>query len=183
MLALSSSPIAPSMSANITPVEIEKLSLDSKLKELSLYDISIDMSSLGSELARIFNENSLVPGVILKENGAFVGMISRKQFLERMSKPYGLELFTKRPLYSLQKFVTEEILVLNGETLIVSAAKKSLQRPPETLYEPIVVELKSECYFLLDVHDLLIAQSYIHELATKMLQEQTQARLFQTEKM
>ncbi len=183
MLSLSSSPIAPSISTNNHPVEIEKLSLDSKLQDLSLYDMSIDVSSLGSELARIFNENTLVPGVILKDKEAFVGMISRKQFLERMSKPYGLELFTKRPLYSLQKFVTEEILVLNGETLIVSAAKKSLQRPHETLYEPIVVDLKSECYLLLDVHDLLIAQSYIHELATKMLHEQTQARLFQTEKM
>jgi signal transduction histidine kinase len=65
----------------------------------------------------------------------------------------------------------------------VEAARRSLQRPAEMLYEPIVVELEAGTYRLLDVHQLLVAQSNIHELATQLLNEQTQAQLIQTEKM
>jgi signal transduction histidine kinase len=74
-------------------------------------------------------------------------------------------------------------LRLNGDTLIVDAARRSLERSAELLYEPIVVELEAGCYRLLDAHQLLVAQSKIHELATQMLNEQTQAQLMQTEKM
>ncbi len=63
------------------------------------------------------------------------------------------------------------------------AARRSLQRPPELLYEPIVVELEPQVYRLLDVHQLLVAQSQIHQLTTQMLHEQTKAQMMQTEKM
>jgi len=112
-----------------------------------------------------------------------VGMISRRRFLEQMSRPYGLELFLKRPLYSLYRFASAEVLKLECEMLIVEAARRSLQRSAEALYEPIVVELETGIYRLLDVHQLLVAQSQIHALTTQLLNEQTQAQLIQTEKM
>src|SRR4028119_565834 len=163
--------------------EIQNLSLESTLKELSLYDFQVESSQLGMEAAQTFQGNPLLPGVILTEQGQFVGMISRRRFLEQMSRPYGLELFLKRPLYSLYRFASAEVLRLTGDTQIVEAARRSLQRLPEMLYEPIVVELEVGVYRLLDVHQLLVAQSAIHELATQLLNEQTQAQLIQTEKM
>jgi diguanylate cyclase (GGDEF)-like protein len=96
-------------------------------------------------------------------------MISRRRFLEQMSRPYGLELFLKRPLYSLYRFANSEVLKLEGDMQIVEAARRSLERSPEMLYEPIVIELEAGLYRLLDVHQLLIAQSQIHQLATEML--------------
>jgi signal transduction histidine kinase len=65
----------------------------------------------------------------------------------------------------------------------VDAARRSLERPAEMLYEPIVVELEMGTYRLLDVHQLLVAQSKIQELTTQLLNQQTQAQLIQTEKM
>jgi signal transduction histidine kinase len=125
----------------------------------------------------------LLPGVILTEHGKFVGMISRRRFLEQMSRPYGLELFLKRPLHSLYRFAGAEVLKLKGAMQIVDAACLSLQRSAEALYEPIVVELEAGVYRLLDVHQLLVAQSQIHKLTTQLLTQQTQAQLIQTEKM
>ena len=61
--------------------------------------------------------------------------------------------------------------------------RQSLQRPPDLLYEPIVVKTVSQGYCLLDVHQLLFAHSQIHKLAIQILNEQTQAHLLQTEKM
>jgi two-component system, NtrC family, sensor kinase len=161
----------------------KSLSLESTLQELHLYDFQIESSQLGKEIAHIFQNNSMLPGVILVEQGKFTGMISRRRFLEQMSRPYGLDLFLKRPLYSLYRFASAEVLKLASDTQIVEAARRSLQRSAELLYEPIVVELEAGNYRLLDVHQLLVAQSKIHELTTQLLNEQTEAQLMQTEKM
>ena len=163
--------------------ETQTFRLESTLQEMSLYDFQVESSHVGMEVAQTFQNNPLLPGVILTEHGKFVGMISRRRFLEQMSRPYGLELFLKRPLYSLYRFAGAEVLKLKGGTQIVEAACLSLQRSAEALYEPIVVELEAGVYRLLDVHQLLVAQSQIHKLATQLLSEQTQAQLIQTEKM
>lgn len=169
--------------AVVSQSEPDNLSLESTLQELCLYDFQVESSQLGKEIAQRFQLNPLLPGVILMEQGKFGGMISRRRFLEQMSRPYGLELFLKRPLYSLYRFASSEVLKLTGDTQIVEAARRSLQRSGELLYEPIVVELETGKYYLLDVHQLLVAQSKIHELATQLLNEQTEAQLMQTEKM
>src|SRR5919202_5623267 len=145
------------------PLEPQSLTLESTLQELLLYESQIESSRLGRDVAQTFQVNPLLPGVILTEQGKFVGMISRRRFLEQMSRPYGLELFLKRPLYSLYRFAGAEVLKLNGDTLIVDAARRSLERSAELLYEPIVVELEAGAYRLLDVHQLLVAQSQIHK--------------------
>ncbi len=163
--------------------QIKNLNLESSLQELPLYEFQIEASCLGQEVNKEFEANALLPGVILTIENQFAGMISRRRFLEQMSRPYGLELFLKRSLKSLYQFASTHILKLSGDTLIVTAAKQSLERPPELLYEPIVVELAPGIYRLLDVHQLLVAQSKIHELTTQLLNEQTKAQMLQTEKM
>lgn len=145
------------------------LSLHSTLGELFLYDVTLESSYSGKEVFQAFEKNPLLPGVILTENNRFLGMISRRLFLEYMSRPYGLELFLKRPIKTLYLLTNNEPLVFPSDTLIVMAARRSLQRPPELLYEPIVVQLEPNVYRLLDVHQLLVAQSNIHEFASQLI--------------
>lgn len=164
-------------------VSIPQLSLESTLQDLPLQDFQLESDQLGAEVARIFEENPLLSGVILLRKGNFFGLISRRRFLEYMSRPYGLELFSKRSLRVLHEFTRTSPLILSGETTIVQAAQEALQRPSDRLYDPLVVELEPSTYRLLDVHQLLIAQSKIHELTTQLLHEQSQARMIQTEKM
>ncbi|MBD1892658.1 diguanylate cyclase [Coleofasciculus sp. FACHB-SPT9] len=147
----------------------QDLCLESTLRSLSLHDCQIEYHQLGWEVTQTLKANPLLPGVILMKQGQFAGMISRRRFLEYMSRPYGLELFSKRPIECLYRSAETETLILNGDTLIVAAARHSLQRAAELLYEPIVVEVAPQVYRLLDVHELLIAQSQIHELATELL--------------
>lgn len=159
------------------------LSLQSQLVDLMLHDYQVEADCLGFEVAATFNANPLLPGVILREAGQFLGMISRRRFLEAMSRPYGLEIFSKRSLRVMDEFGRIPALVLSGDTPIITAVQSSLERPPEVLYEPIVVQLNTTDYRLLDVHHLLLAQSRIHQLTTQLLDEQSQAKLLQTEKM
>lgn len=147
------------------------LQLQSTLQHLSLFDFRAESSDPGQKVAEALEAYPLIPGVILTEEGRLLGMISRRRFLEHLSRPYGLELFLKRPLKSLYRFAGRDILLLAGDTLIVEAARRSLERSPELLYEPIVVEIAPQDYKLLDVHQLLVAHSYIHQLATDLLNQ------------
>lgn len=165
--------------------DLGHLHLESTLKELSLHNYKIDSHQPGQEVYHAFRTNPILPGVILQERGRFLGMISRRRFLEYMSRPYGLELFLKRPigvLYQLAKASTN-FLIFSGDALIVDAARQALRRSPDWLYEPILVQLTELDYRIVDVHQLLVAQSNIHELTTHLLRENTQAHLIQTEKL
>ncbi|MGD2184150.1 ATP-binding protein [Lusitaniella coriacea] len=159
------------------------LNLQSTIQDLFLYDFQVEIDRLGEEVAKQFQSNPTIPGVILSKNGQLKGMLSRRRFWEHMSRPYSLDLFYKRPLASLYVFTKTDILILKGETPIFEAARQALQRSPQLLYDPIIVELNSGAYRLIDIHQLLIAQSKIHELTHQLLEEKTYANRVQTEKM
>jgi len=159
------------------------LDIQSTLGVLSLHEAYLEVSDLGKTAALLFTERPMLPGILLMRRSNLVGMLSRQLFLEHMSKPYSLELFLERPIEVLYEFIGYEPLTLPGDTLIVEAARRSLQRPTHQLYEPIVVELAPHSFRLLDVHHLLVAQSRIHELTAQLLDEKTQAFIVQTEKM
>lgn len=159
------------------------LSLESTLQDLPLYDFQIELSQPAKIVAQAFEANPLLPGVILTDQENFIGIISRRLFFERIGRRYGLEMFFQRPIEILYRFSRTDILLLPGTALIVESAQHSLERPAELLYDPIVVEVAPQTYRLLDVHQLLVAQSKIHELTNRLLQKQTQAKIIQTEKM
>jgi diguanylate cyclase (GGDEF)-like protein len=146
------------------------LHLQSTLKELLLYSVEIDVEHLGKELAKTFDDYPLTPGVLLIEKGEMITMISRRNFLEIMTRPYSLELFMQRPIKYLLQNIKDKFLICSGEMTIVEATKKALQLPTDILYEPILIDLGQQKYAIADIHNLLIAQSEIHELATKKLE-------------
>lgn len=169
--------------SNPSPNLKRQLALDSTIAELNLYSTKVDLSMSGEFTSQLFKNDPLLPALIVCDQEQYVGMLSRRRFLECLSRPYALELFTKRPLRVLYEQIHSEILKLHGNTSIVMAAQLALGRSSDEIYEPVIVHLDTDTYAVLDVHDLLLEQSHIHELATKLLREQTQTTMFQTEKM
>ncbi len=159
------------------------LDLSSTLRDLTLHNMQVEINQLGVVVAEIFEENKLLPGIILTNFGKFFGMISQQQFVKTLSRQYGREIFLNRPISVLYEFIKYELLVLAGDTSIVDAAYKAVDRPQEFMGEPIVVEVSPENYQVLETKNLLIAQSHIHQLAKDLLQQQTQSQLIQTEKL
>ncbi|MBW3587385.1 MAG: GGDEF domain-containing protein, partial [Cyanobacteria bacterium 0813] len=158
-------------SSNSPEKPAENLTLESPIKELAVFNFQVEASSLAKEVAPLFQAHPLLPGVILTVNGEFLGMISRRRFMEGMSRPYGLDIFACRPIMALYQIAQTDILILPGVTLIFMAAQRAVQRPPEQLYEPIVVQLEPQVYRLLDVHQVLVALSQIHQQATWYISE------------
>ncbi len=159
------------------------LALDATISQLQLHNVRVDLQQTGSFANQLFKDDPLLPAVMVYDQDRYVGMLSRRRFLECLSRPYALELFTKRPLQVLYEQVPSECLTLHGNMAIVMASQLALGRANDDIYEPVIVNLDGDRYAVLDVHDLLQAQSHIHELATKLLREQTQTTMFQTEKM
>lgn len=159
----------------VVPVRVphwtDRLRLDSTIAELKLNLSEIDVSLPGKQLLKLFSRDDRLPGVILLRDGEFVGLVSREYFLEMMSLPYRMDLFAQRPIEQLYEFVNVNLLKLDGSTSILNAAKQALERPPDSVYEPIVVELVDRAYRLLDVRRLLVAQSKLYEVATMALRQ------------
>jgi len=162
---------------------MQHLALDSTISQLHLYNVQVELDKTGAFAKELFKADPLLPALLISDNGKYIGMISRRRFLECLSRPYALELFTKRPLRVMYEQFNGEPLKLIGSMPIVMASQLALGRGSDDIYEPLVVQLEDEQYRVLDVHDLLQSQSYIHELATKLLREQTQSTMIQTEKM
>ncbi|MGB7274822.1 MAG: SpoIIE family protein phosphatase [Geitlerinemataceae cyanobacterium] len=150
-----------------------QLTLDSTLQDLHLHNFTIDVSLPGRDLGQAFEANPLLPGAILTQNGRLFGMISRRRFLEMMSRPYSLELFSRRSLESLYSFAKVDVLICSGNLPISTAAHYCLERSPELLYEPIVIELQDGDRRLLDVHRLLVIQAKLYKMAMGVIAERT----------
>jgi signal transduction histidine kinase len=159
------------------------LGVESTLQELSLYTFEVETSCTGVEVAKLFEKNPLLPGVILQENGKYVGMISRRQLLEFLIRPFGKEIFFEQPLSILHCYTRMGILTLPDTTSILAAMQLSLRRSPELLGEPIVVKTLPDAYSLLDVHELNIASWQIRGIETQVRYERSQAQIIQNDKM
>ncbi|WP_335033594.1 sensor histidine kinase [Nostoc sp.] len=165
----------------MTNANESNLRLESTLQELPFWQVEIEVERPGNDLAMLFKQEPLLPGIILNNNQQYVGMISRRKFFEYMSQTYSLALFTIRPIKILYKFFQQEILTLSEDTLIVNATQASLQRSPEIAYEPILVKTTSGKYKLVDFHQLLLAHSQIHVLTLVELQQvEEQSRVAKT---
>ena len=169
MLSISSNSRAVSGPASL--VNMNRWHPHSTLKELSLYDCQVEWDRKGKDVEKQFQQNPLLPGVILTQHGRLMGIISRRRFLEHLSRPYGLELFLHRPIKTLYSFAKIDLLIYPSSTTIVMAATNAVRRSPDLLLEPILVEIEPQVYRLLDVHQLLDAQAQIHQMTIRLLEE------------
>ena len=170
-----------------TPILIEgnrgDLSLDSTLQELSLYTFEVQTSCTGACVAQVFEKYPLVPGVILLSDGNYIGMLSRRQLLEFLIRPFGPEMFFEQPLSILYSYARTGVLLLSETTSILTAMQLALRRSPELLSEPIVVKSSEGAYYLLDISELNIASWQIRGIETQVRYERSQAQIIQNDKM
>ncbi len=159
------------------------LGLESILQELSMYDFQVELSCTAIEVARFFEKYPLLPGAILREQGKFIGMISRRRLLEFWIRPYGKELFFREPLAMLYSYVRTSILQLPDTTPVLTAMQLTLRRSPELVAEPVVVQTAPDTYKLLDVCELNLASWQIRGIETQVRYERSQTHMIQNDKM
>lgn len=161
--------------------KIDRLTLDSRLADLPSHDFQVSETTLGQVVEKQFKLQPELPGVMITANRQIVGMISRTQFYEWLSRPYGLETFLRRPIKSLWKMIgdtegitdveafLEKYLVLSATCQIDKAVELALNRPGPLAYEPLMLEWEDEWEEgqrrLIDMQVLLLAQSRLFAIA------------------
>ena len=153
---------------------LQSLTSESTLGELPSFEVTVPPEVLTSVIDRELGSAPDVPGVVVVADGVLLGMISRPHLLAQLSRPFGQELYLKRPVRLLLEAERGEPLVLPSRTPVGDAAFAALQRSAERVYEPVVVTDEKE-FRLLDVHTLLIAQSRLLAIANQTIRSQAEA--------
>jgi len=133
----------------------------STLADLTNHNFEVVPSATAGEVSEIFNEHGDIPGVLIVSSQQLLGVISRRTFFEVMGQLYGPALYFHRSIEFMLRTVSHNWLQLASTTTIEAAASQVFQRPQQWVYEPIVVEFDSTTRRLLDVRDLLIAQTQL----------------------
>jgi signal transduction histidine kinase len=132
---------------------------DVTVLDLPHFDVQVDAAELGSEVARIFEQNHALPGIVVTEGGRYMGMVGRNQFFQRLGRPFGVEIYLPRPITAFLASLTVPPLALPEATSIQNAVILCLARPPEHVYDPFVVLASDGPPRLIDLLALILKQT------------------------
>lgn len=153
----------------------ERCEVTSTLTHLPRHEISVSSTERSSVVARAFETHCDLPGVLVIDDGELVGVISRGKFQERLSHPFGLELFLQRPIRALLDQLPPELWLLPFDGEVSEATCYALNRPNGCVYEPLIVVDRDGRCTLLDIHTLLLAQTHLLSQANDTIQQQIAA--------
>lgn len=158
--------------------QLDNLTLHSTLADLPSSDFKVESNALGEAIESAFHQHPDLPGVMVTARDRIVGIVPRARFFEWISRPYGVELYLKRPIRVLLETMIQDLndrldvdaypircLLLGETSSIDQAVDIALQRPAFLAYEPIVVAGTDRQWRLLDMYVLLLAQSQLFKQA------------------
>ncbi|MBS0203523.1 MAG: response regulator [Planctomycetes bacterium] len=170
-------PFPVKISESLMPPEqhwLTTLTPETTLRDLPMYDATVDPEVVTTEIDRLFGIRPDLPGVAVATGRHLLGMISRQTLLSHLSRPFGQDIYLKRPIRLMLEAVSDPPLALAGELSAAEGAQIALHRPAKDVYEPVVVKLK-DGFRVLDAHTLLIAQSRLLELANASIRDHAAA--------
>ena len=138
--------------------------------QLNCHSAVIDGQVRTSVVASRFEQQADLPGIIVLQNGALLGVIPRTRFLERLSHKFWPELFLPKPVSQVGEVLRPNPLVLTEDSQIAEASSAALQRQGDEVFEPIVVHRHDGSYQLLDIHTLMLEQTRLLEFFNQQAQ-------------
>jgi diguanylate cyclase (GGDEF)-like protein len=137
---------------------------------LKLWDAVVDIQTRASDIEQYFLSDPTVPGCVIMSQDSVLGVLSRKNFNAAISRPFGREVFMKRPVGEMMKTIDVEPLILGEHTTVAHALRLAMARPGEQCFEPLLVK-RTDSYRLIDVNILLTAQANLLEQALQAKDE------------
>lgn len=127
--------------------------------DMHSHQFSVSEEEITEKVTKTLRENPDLPGVILLKGRDLTGMIPRRRIFERLGQRYGIELFLRKKISLLHRDMCVETPLVATENLRVEELLfHALQRPTETVYNPVVIK-KDECYGLVDMQTLIMEQA------------------------
>jgi|WetSurMetagenome_2_1015567.scaffolds.fasta_scaffold20177_5 signal transduction histidine kinase len=139
-----------------------------RLSELITSYDEIPPQMIVSMTADLFFTSPKTEAVALTEFGEPVGLVTRSKLFASLSRRFGFELYSKKPII---KIAEPAPLIISEDERLEDALQKALQRPAGDIYDELVVVNKSGCFSgLLSVKQMVIQQSHI--LANSIVQKE-----------
>ncbi len=143
-----------------------------RLEDLTSYTFRVALNIPTEQVVQKFKRYPELPGVLLFQDQDCVGMISRQKCLEWLSRPYGRELFLQRPAAHLYEQLPGMMVPIPAHLRIENAVRLALSRGDEQRYEPVVASFGIDDLRLIDLHELLLAQSQLLAHANQLSRKQ-----------
>ncbi len=148
--------------------------------ELIISNELVKPQTVVNKVAERFFRTTELDAIAVVEENEPVGLVTRTKLLFTLFRRFGFELYGKYPIIAIAD--TSPLIVPEDERLDV-VIDKALERPPQDIYDEILVTSAKGAYRgLLSVKQLVIQQS--NALASNILQkEMASARAQELEKM
>jgi signal transduction histidine kinase len=144
----------------------------STLKHLTGFSTNLSIETTGEELGQMFKQQPDLPGVILFDGQQFTGIISQAYYYKCISRPFGREVYYRRPSSVMLADINAPALILLSDCAIQAAVDKCIARPGDFIYEPFLVHDQERGeYKLCAFHDLLIASSQLANLRNRQMEQ------------
>lgn len=151
---------------------LSSLTPQSTLAELPTWNTRLPATALGSEVDAALRRDPELPGVVVYDAHGVRGAISRAQFQQTISKPFGREVVGPRAVrFLLEELSPGDPMILDVKTPVQEAVRLSLARDRTMLYEPILVAERTDSVRLVGFTDLLQADSRISFLRNLQMHE------------
>ena len=142
--------------------------------DLRTYQNSVDISSSVEEVTNTLKQDPDLHGVLLLDGNKCIGTVSRLKIYEVLGRPFGIDLFFKKPIANLFKPIHLSDVILPHTLSIDEAVIKALSRAPEVRYEPVAVSGAEGDLRLLDMNVLLMAQADQLANANRLIEKQVE---------
>lgn len=148
--------------------------------ELIISKAEATPQTIVNKLAERFFSTTDLEAIALVEGQEPIGLVTRTKLFFTLFRRFGFELYGKYPIIAIAD--TTSLMVHADERLDV-VIDKALERPPQDIYDEIIVTDNRGCYTgLLSVKQLVIQQS--NALASSVLQKEiASARAKELEKI
>src|ERR1700692_476409 len=113
--------------------------LVSTIGERKLWNVVVDIQTRTADIEQYFLTDATAPGCVITSPDGVFGILSRKNFTAAISRPFGREVFMKRPVGELVQMIDVEPLVLDEGTSIAYALRLAMARSGEQCVEPLLV--------------------------------------------
>ncbi len=108
--------------------------------------------TLGQEILHYFKENSGSSSAVILEDNIPLGMINKDLFLNNLATPFGLSIYSKRPIEIL---INTKALNIDYNTPIEIATKTALNRTTDEIYNNIIITKDNNYYGVVSIKRLL----------------------------
>ncbi len=156
------------------PEKTKFVGLAKFIGSLPSYQYYTDLSTPVQVVVENLKNNPEMPGVLLRRGDIYIGVLSRMKIFEWLGRPFGVELFFKKPISHLSTELDLSGDIYPSNLPISLAIQKALSRSVELMYEPVVVSFGGDDLRLLDMNVLLLAQSAQLTKANQVIEKQVE---------